>query len=103
MSWCSRSGRVLTGAVLVLRFVLGLLLGEVLPQALGPQGPVGPDVVPQGPGEGLPALGERQAGARGVQVGPSTRCGARRIGHDGPGTGLAVRVRPGDQPQQLTL
>ena len=59
--------------------------------------------MPQGPGEGTFALGELEALEGGVQVRSTSRCGATRIGYDGPGTVLAVRVRSGDHPQQLTL
>jgi hypothetical protein len=59
--------------------------------------------MPQGSGEGTFALGEIEALEGGVQVRSTSRCGATRIGYDGPGMFLSVRVRPGDDSQQLTL
>ena len=59
--------------------------------------------MPQGPGEGTFALGELEALGGGVQVRSTSRCGATWIGYDGPGSLLVVRVRSGDDSQQLTL
>jgi hypothetical protein len=93
---------------LVLPFFLGAICGallraglcEVLPQRLEAQRPPDPGIMPQGPGEGTCALGACETFGCGVQVRPAAWCGAGRVGYDGP---LARRVRPCDDPQQLTL
>ncbi len=59
--------------------------------------------MPQCPGEGTFTLGECETLGSGMQVRPATGCGARRVGYDGPGTSRICRVRPCDDPQQLTL
>ena len=60
-----------------------------------------PPTLSQGPGEGSFALGELETLEGGVQVRPTSRCGATRIGYDGR---LAtIRARSCDHPQQLTL
>ena len=48
------------------------------------------------------ALGELETLERGVQVRSTARCGATRIGYDGPGLLLTLRARSCDHPQQLT-
>ena len=63
--------------------------------------------MPQGPREGTFALGECETSGRRVQVRPPAGCGATRVGCDEPGPSLrtlmVLRVRPCDDPQQLTL
>ena len=49
-------------------------------------------LVLQGSGEGTSALGELKTRDRGVQVRPSTGCGATRIGYDGRHCVRAGRV-----------
>ena len=98
---------------LVLPFLMGtssslVLLGhcEVLSQQVEAQCPPFPGasgIMPQGSGEGTFALGECKTFGRGVDVRPATRCGAARVRYDEPGTVLALRDRPCDHPQQLTL
>jgi len=83
----------------------------VLPQPRqaqrSPLFPGDPGIMPQGPMEGTFAFGECETVGRRVQVRPTSRCGATRVGYDEPGSGLrsrtALRVRPCDDPQQLTL
>ena len=63
--------------------------------------------MPQGPREGTFALGECETSGRRVQMRPPAGCGATRVGCDEPGSRLrslmVLRVRPCDDPQQLTL
>jgi hypothetical protein len=84
------------------RFSIGLR--EVLSQSLearrSPILPGAPGIMPQGTGEGTPAFSECETFGRGVQMRPATGCCAARIGYDEP---LALRVRPCDHAQQLTL
>ena len=79
----------------------------MLPQPLEAQRPPDLGIMPQGPGEGTFALGECKTFERWVQVRPTSGCGATQVGYDEPGSGLrslmALRVRPCDYPQQLTL
>ena len=76
---------------------------EMFPQPVEAQCSPNPGIMPQGPGEGTFALGECETFGSGVYVRPATRRGAARVGCDEPGTSLALRVRPCDHPQQLTL
>src|SRR5438105_4876168 len=77
---------------------------QVLPQSLEAQRVLrsarDSGIMPQRPGEGTSALGECETVGRGVQVRPATGCRAVRVGYDEP---VALRVRPCDHPQQLTL
>jgi hypothetical protein len=83
----------------------GLL--QVLSQPLQAQCSPNPGIMPQGSREGTSALSECETFGCGVQVRPTTWCGAVRVGYDEPGPGVrsfsALRVRPCDDPQQLTL
>ena len=83
------------------RFYFGLC--EVLSQPLETQRSPDPGIMPQRPDEGTFALGACETFGTGVQMRPATRCCATRVGYDEPGTGLGLRVRPCDHPQQLTL
>ena len=80
---------------------------EVLSQPVEAQRSPNPGIMPQGPREGTFALGECETSGRRVQVRPPAGCGATRVGCDEPGPGLRtlmiLRVRPCDDPQQLTL
>ena len=73
---------------------------EMLPQPVEAQRPPDSGIMPQGPGEGTCALGACETFGCGMQVRPTAWCGAGRVGHDGP---VALRVRPCDDSQQLTL
>src|ERR1700712_2267142 len=63
--------------------------------------------MPQGPREGTFALSECKTFGRRVKMRPTSRCGAARVRYDEPGSSWrsfsVLRVRPCDDPQQLTL
>jgi hypothetical protein len=84
-----------------------LTLAQVLPQPLQAQCSPDPGIMPQGSGEGTFAFSECETFGRRVKVRPTSWCSAARVGYDEPGsrlrTRVALRVRPCDDPQQLTL
>jgi hypothetical protein len=84
------------------RFSIGLreVLSQLLEAQRSPFFPGASGIMPQGPDEGTLAFGECETFGRGVQMRPATGCCAARIGYDEP---LALRVRPCDHAQQLTL
>lgn len=84
-----------------------ILLPEVLPQPLQAQRSVDTGIMPEGPRESTFAFSECETVSRRVQMRPTSGCGAIRVRYDEPGSRLrsftALRVRPCDDPQQLTL